>query len=67
MLQFKYMMFINFARTLCRVGVVRKKQEGYISYTCFFLSACPFLKHKKNHYITLGFGVKFTQMTIGFN
>jgi len=36
MLQFKYMMFINFTRTLCRVEAVIKKEEGYIFYTCFF-------------------------------
>lgn len=66
MLQFKYMMFINFARTLCRVGVVWKKEEGYIFSTCFFLSASPFLIYKKSHYISLTWvGVKF--IPIGFN
>lgn len=62
MLQFKYMTFINFARTLCRVGVVQKKEEGYISYTCL-----PIFDTQEESLHQLGVGVKFTQMTIGFN
>lgn len=71
MLQFKYMVFINFARTLCRVGVVWKREEGYIFYTCFILSACPFLIHKKYHHISLEWGrevySKYNRLQLGIH
>lgn len=40
MLQFKYMMFINFAWTLCRELAAWKREEDYIFHTYSFLAAC---------------------------